>query len=93
MELSPPESRCGPGRRGIRELFCTVAIVFMTEVLSTVASACPFGDDIAVCHEIFRDLHAVRHGDLHAVPPRACPPATVVSPRCTATDFAAVFLL
>ncbi len=36
--------------------------------MSTVASACPFGDDIAVCHEIFRDLHAVRHGDLHAVP-------------------------
>ena len=28
----------------------------------------PFGDDIAVCHEIFRDLHAVRHGDFHAVP-------------------------
>ena len=27
----------------------------------------PFGDDIAVCHEIFRDLHAVRHGDLYPV--------------------------
>ena len=27
----------------------------------------PFGDNVAVLDKVFRDLHAVRHGDLHAV--------------------------
>ena len=72
-------------------LFCTVAIVFMTEVLSTVASACP-----SATTSPFATRYSVISTPCGTViftpsPPESVPaPATVESmlPRCTATDFA-----